>query len=62
MNGYDCSIHPIDDATMKHLWILGCLLLCLGLGSCQCSDQPDVGPVEEAEMKTVTDAASRAVV
>jgi len=50
----------MDDAIMKHLWILGCLLLCLGLGSCQCSDQPDVGPVEEAE--TMTDAASRAVV
>ena len=47
---------------MKHLWILGCLLLCLSLNSCQCSNQPDVGPVDEAATETVADEAPRAVV
>ena len=47
---------------MKHFWILGCLLLCLGLGSCQCSDKPDVGPVEGAAMETVTDDVPHAIV
>jgi len=52
----------MDKTTMKHFWILGCLLLCLSLGSCQCSDKPDVGPVEEAAQESVTDGAPRAVV
>lgn len=47
---------------MKRVWILGCLLLCLGLGSCQCSDKPNVGPVEGAAIKTATVEAPRAVV
>ena len=47
---------------MKRLWILGSLLLCLSLGSCQCSNQPDVGPVDEAAMETVADGALRLVV
>ena len=45
---------------MKRLFILGCLFLCLGLGSCQCSNQPDVGPVEDARVEMMTPA--RAVV
>lgn len=52
----------MDKTTMKHLWILGCLLLCLSLGSCQCSDKPDVGPVEDATVESGTDGAPRAVV
>ncbi len=51
----------MDKTTMKHFWILGCLLLCL-IGSCQCSDKPDVGPVEEAKVESVTNGAPRAVV
>ena len=31
---------------MKRLLVFAALLLCTGLASCQCSDQPDVGPVE----------------
>ena len=31
---------------MKRLLVFATLLLCTGLASCQCSDQPDVGPVE----------------
>ena len=52
----------MDKTTMKHFWILGCLLLCLSFGSCQCSDKPDVGPVEGATVESVTDAAPRGVV
>ncbi len=33
---------------MKGRLILILALLALGLGSCQCSDKPEVGPVEEA--------------
>jgi hypothetical protein len=31
---------------MKRLLVFAALLLCTGLASCQCADQPDVGPVE----------------
>lgn len=31
---------------MKCFWILASMLLCLSLSSCQCSNPPDVGPVE----------------
>jgi len=31
---------------MKRLLVFVALVLCTGLVSCQCSDQPDVGPVE----------------
>lgn len=34
---------------MKYL-IAVCLLLGLGLSSCQCSDKPDIGPVEDREV------------
>ena len=36
---------------MKRFVILGCLFLCLGISACQCSDKPDVGPVEGAAVE-----------
>ena len=33
---------------MNRLVILGCLLMCVSLHACQCSDKPDVGPVVDA--------------
>ena len=33
---------------MNRLSTLGCLLLCLSLHACQCSDKPEVGPVADA--------------
>jgi hypothetical protein len=32
---------------MKRILLFASLLLCFGLSSCQCSDKPDVGPVED---------------
>jgi hypothetical protein len=32
---------------MKRFWIAACLLVCLSLSSCQCSEKPDIGPVDE---------------
>ncbi len=29
-------------------FMLACLLMTLSLGSCQCSDKPEIGPVENA--------------
>jgi hypothetical protein len=34
---------------MKRLLVFVALFLCTGLASCQCADQPDVGPVEDEE-------------
>jgi hypothetical protein len=31
---------------MKRILIFAALLLCVGLSSCQCSEKPDIGPVE----------------
>ncbi len=36
---------------MKRFVILGCLFLCLSISACQCSDKPDVGPVEGAVLE-----------
>ncbi len=33
---------------MNRLSTLGCLVLCLSLHACQCSDKPEVGPVADA--------------
>ena len=54
-----CSTQPIDDVTMKRLMILGCLVVCLGFSACQCSEKPDVGPVEGAVLEQA--AAPRAI-
>lgn len=32
---------------MKRMLIVAVLFLAFGLSSCQCSDKPDIGPVEE---------------
>jgi hypothetical protein len=32
---------------MRRLLLLATLVLCFGLSSCQCSEKPDVGPVED---------------
>ncbi|MEF8815598.1 MAG: hypothetical protein V5A20_01660 [Salinibacter sp.] len=34
---------------MKRLLVIVALFLCTSLASCQCSEQPDVGPVEGEE-------------
>lgn len=34
---------------MKRSLLFAALLLCASLASCQCADQPDVGPVEGEE-------------
>jgi hypothetical protein len=34
---------------MKRLLVFVALVLCTGLASCQCADQPDVGPVEDED-------------
>ena len=31
---------------MRKIFLLTCLALTLGLSSCQCSDKPNIGPVE----------------
>ena len=33
---------------MKRFVVFACLFVCLGFSACQCSDRPDVGPVEDA--------------
>lgn len=43
--------------TMKPFLILGCLLLCLCFNSCQCSEKPEVGPVEGATAQSETPPA-----
>ena len=37
---------------MKRFILLGCLFLCLSISACQCSDKPDVGPVEGAALES----------
>ena len=44
-------LEPTEDATMKRFLILGCLFVCLGFSACQCSNKPDVGPVEDASVE-----------
>ena len=36
---------------MNRISIFGCLLLCLSLHACQCSDKPEVGPVAAASLE-----------
>lgn len=31
---------------MKHILLFLCMASCLGFSGCQCSDKPDIGPVE----------------
>ena len=38
---------------MKKYWMVGAVLLCLGLSSCQCSNKPEIGPVEEGASAAV---------
>lgn len=42
---------------MKRLLTFVALFLVVGLSSCQCSDKPDIGPVEDEDQSvtTVTD-------
>jgi hypothetical protein len=40
---------------MRRLFAFAALLLCFGLSSCQCSEKPDIGPVEDDDQQsTVT--------
>jgi hypothetical protein len=40
---------------MRRLFAFAALLLCFGLSSCQCSEKPDIGPVEnDDQQSTVT--------
>ncbi len=39
---------------MKRVFVLGTLLLCLSLSSCQCSNKPDIGPVEDDQQAQVS--------
>ncbi len=34
--------------SMQTLFFMVCMFLCLGLNACQCSDKPEVGPVQES--------------
>ena len=34
---------------MKRIFLLSCLFAVLSLSSCQCSNKPDIGPVEDPE-------------
>lgn len=34
---------------MKRLFALLAILLAIGFSSCQCSDKPDIGPVEDED-------------
>jgi hypothetical protein len=36
---------------MKRVFVLGTILLCFGLSSCQCSNKPDIGPVEDDQQQ-----------
>ncbi|MFQ5570196.1 MAG: hypothetical protein ACE5G0_11015 [Rhodothermales bacterium] len=47
---------------MKQFLVFGCLLFCFSLPACQCSDKPEVGPVEEATVEVVTTVAPRSIV
>ncbi len=38
---------------MKHFLLFACLALCLSLNACQCSDKPDIGPVEGQDRAAV---------
>lgn len=38
---------------MKAKLLLVTILLCISIGACQCSDKPDVGPVEESNQSQV---------
>lgn len=43
---------------MKRVLIFAVLVLSLGLSSCQCSEKPDVGPVEGQEAQVDETASS----
>jgi hypothetical protein len=46
---------------MKRLLAFAALFLCVGLSSCQCSEKPDIGPVEdEDQSQAMTTGASDA--
>jgi len=34
---------------MRRLFALTAVIFCFGLSSCQCSEKPDIGPVEEED-------------
>ncbi len=36
--------------TMKKILLFTALFVCFGLSSCQCSDKPEIGPVEQARV------------
>jgi len=46
---------------MKQTLILGALLLCFSLSSCQCADPPPVGPVDDDEQAHVDSAPEAAI-
>ena len=35
---------------MRKYFILSCFLLSLSLNACQCSDKPEIGPIEGASL------------
>jgi hypothetical protein len=41
---------------MKRLFAFLALLLAIGFSSCQCSDKPDIGPVEDENQASVIPA------
>lgn len=38
---------------MKRLFAFLAILLAIGFSSCQCSDKPDIGPVEDEDQASV---------
>lgn len=41
---------------MKRFLLIASLFACLGLSSCQCSNPPDIGPVEDNDATAVVAA------
>lgn len=42
---------------MKRILCFGTILICLSLSSCQCSNKPDIGPVEGQEQQAQVNEA-----
>ena len=46
-----------NPSIMKRFVLLGALALCLSLSSCQCSNKPPIGPVEDDALQSHVDDA-----
>ena len=44
---------------VKNTLLFGCMMLCMSLASCQCSNPPPVGPVEDGQAALEQGASER---